>query len=279
MRSADSHCPDGTDSRVRAPRLRRRRDRTRPRRGIYIIPSLFTVANIFFGFLSIIQSSRGEFERAALLILAAIVADILDGRIARLTGATSTFGEIYDSVADVVSFGVAPAVLAFHWGLWEVPRIGMAFAFLFLVAGSIRLARFSSRAHDDHTFQGLPAPAGAGAIAMLVLVSPTPVQHPYFIPVVVVFVLCLSLLMVSNLPYRTFKDINLRKQWPAPTLFAIAVAFSLITLTPHVLSVLAAIYILSAPVQVLRARRRHNPGCAGAASPHSAIPCGSREMR
>ncbi len=239
---------------MRAPKLRRRRDRTRPRRGIYIIPSLFTVANIFFGFLSIIHSSRRDFEWAALLILAAIVADILDGRIARLTGATSTFGEIYDSIADVVSFGVAPAVLAFHWGLWEVPRVGMAFAFLFLVAGSIRLARFSSHAHDDHTFQGLPAPAGAGAIAMLVLVSPTPVQHPYFIPVVVVFVLCLSLLMVSNLPYRTFKDINLRKQWPAPTLFAIAVAFSLITLTPHVLSVFAAIYILSAPVQVLRSK-------------------------
>jgi CDP-diacylglycerol--serine O-phosphatidyltransferase len=184
----------------------------------------------------------------------ATVADILDGRIARLTGATSTFGEIYDSVADVISFGVAPALLAFQWGLWEVPRIGMAFAFLFLVASSIRLARFSSREHDDHAFQGLPTPAAAGAIAMLVLVSPTPVQHPYFIPVVVVFVLCLSLLMVSNLPYRTFKDINLRKQWPAPTLFAIAVAFSLITLTPHVLSICAAIYILSAPLQVLRSK-------------------------
>lgn len=239
---------------MRAPRLRRRKDRTRLRRGIYLVPSLFTVGNIFCGFLSIIHSSRGDFEWAALLILIAIVADILDGRIARLTGATSTFGEIYDSVADVVSFGVAPALLAFHWGLWKVPRIGMAFAFLFLVAGSIRLARFSSRAHDDHTFQGLPTPAGAGAIAMLVLVSPTPVQYPYFIPVVVLFVLCLSLLMVSNLPYRTFKDINLRKQWPAPTLFAIAVAFSLITLTPHVLSIFAAIYILSAPVQVLRSK-------------------------
>ena len=239
---------------MRAPRLRRRKDRTRTRRGIYIVPSLFTVGNIFCGFLSIIQGSRGEYEGAALLILVAIVADILDGRIARLTGATSAFGEIYDSVADVVSFGVAPATLAFHWGLWEVPRIGMAFAFLFLVACSIRLARFSSRAHDDHVFQGLPTPAAAGAIAMLVLVSPTPVQHPYFIPVVVVFVLCLSLLMVSNLPYRTGKDINLRKQWPAPTLFAIAVAFSLITLTPHVLSVFAAIYILSAPVQVLRSK-------------------------
>jgi CDP-diacylglycerol--serine O-phosphatidyltransferase len=206
----------------------------------------------------VLESSRSHFERAALLILVAIIADILDGRIARLTGSTSSFGEVYDSLADVISFGVAPALLAFQWGLWEVPRIGMAFAFLFLVAGSIRLARFSSRAHDTHIFQGLPIPAGAGAIAMLVLVSPTPVQHPAFIPVVVGFVLCLSLLMVSNLPYRSFKDVNLRKQWPATTLFAIALAFSLITLTPHVLSVLAAVYILSAPVAVLtnKVRRR-----------------------
>lgn len=226
------------------------------------MPSLFTVANIFCGFQSVVQSSRGHFEWAALLILFAIFADILDGRIARLTGATSSFGEVYDSVADVVSFGVAPALLVFQWGLWEVPRIGVAVSFLFLVAGSIRLARFTSREHDTHIFEGLPIPAGAGAISMLVLVSPTPVLHPYFIPVVVVFVLCLSLLMVSNLPYRSFKDINLRRQWPAPTLFAIALAFSLITLTPHVLSVFAAAYILSAPLAALRkkaTRRRTNP--------------------
>lgn len=247
---------------MRVPKLKRRRDRSRLRRGIYIVPSLFTVANIFCGFQSVVQSTRGHFEWAALLILIAIIADILDGRIARLTGATSSFGEVYDSVADIVSFGVAPALLAFQWGLWQVPRIGVAVSFLFLVAVSIRLARFTTRTHDDHSFEGLPAPAGAGAIAMLVLVSPTPVQRPYFIPVVVVFVLCLSLLMVSNLPYRSFKDINLRKQWPAPTLFAIALAFSLITLTPHVLSVFAAAYILSAPLAVLRdkaTRRKRNP--------------------
>ncbi len=241
---------------MRAPRLRRRKERPRLRRGIYLIPSLFTVGNIFCGFTSIVAASRGQMERAALFILIAIIADILDGRIARLTGATSSFGEIYDSVADVVSFGAAPALLAFQWGLWQVPRIGISVAFLFLVAGSIRLARFSSRSHDDHTFQGLPIPAGAGALAMLVLISPSPVQHPAFIPVVVGFVLCVSLLMVSSLPYRSFKDVNLRRQWPATTVFAIAIAFSLITLTPHVLSVLAAIYILSAPIEVLTSKVR-----------------------
>jgi len=249
---------------MRRPVLRRRRTgEPRLRRGIYLIPSLFTVANIFCGFLSIIESSRGHFdanqghfERAAILILIAIIADILDGRIARMTGAITSFGESYDSLADVISFGIAPALLAFQWGLWEVPRIGGAVAFLFLVAGSIRLARFSSVSHDSVDFSGLPIPAGAGAIAMMVLLSPTPVQHRYFIPVVVVMVLCLALLMVSNLPYRSGKKLDLRRQWPAPTVFVIALVISLITLDPRLLSVLAALYILSAPVTVLTRKLR-----------------------
>ena len=227
------------------------------RRGFYVIPSLFTVANIFCGFLSIIASSRGQFERSAVLILVAIFADVLDGRIARLTGTATQFGEEFDSLADVVSFGVAPALLAFQWGLWDVPRVGMTVAFLYLVAGSIRLARFSSKNHDSLDFVGLPIPAGAGSIAMLVLLSPTPVTHPAFIPVVVAFVFGLSLLMVSNLPYPSFKGVDLRKKWPAPTLFLIALVFSLVTLTPHVLSILAAVYILSAPVAVLTNKARH----------------------
>ncbi|MFV2072323.1 MAG: CDP-diacylglycerol--serine O-phosphatidyltransferase [Thermoanaerobaculales bacterium] len=231
------------------------------RKGIYLIPSLFTVANIFCGFLSIIASSRGQFGRASVLILVAIFADMLDGRIARLTGTTSAFGEAYDSLADVISFGVAPALLAFQWGLWEVPRVGMAVAFLFLVAGSIRLARFSSSHNEPDHFIGLPIPAGAGAISMLVLLSPSPVSHPYFIPVVVAFVMGLCLLMVSNLPYPSFKGVNLRRKWPAPTLFIIALVFSLVTLTPHVLSILLGIYILSAPAAILtgRVRRRSSP--------------------
>ena len=220
------------------------------------------MANIFCGFLSIVASSRGQFERASILILIAIFADVLDGRIARLTGTVTQFGEEFDSLADVTSFGVAPALLAFQWGLWEVPRVGMAVAFLFLVAGSIRLARFSATDSDSLDFIGLPIPAGAGSIAMLVLTSPSPVTHPAFIPVVVAFVLGLSLLMVSNLPYPSFKGVNLRRKWPAPALFLIALVFSLITLTPHFLSILAAIYILSAPATVLTRKVRHKPGAA-----------------
>jgi len=223
---------------------------------------LFTVTNIFFGFYSAVEASRGRMERAAVFILLAIVADIIDGRVARLTGAASAFGEVFDSLADVTSFGMAPALLVFHWGLWQVPRVGVAVAFLYLVGVAIRLARFSSTDHDLHDFTGLPSPAGAGAISLFVLVSPSPVQHPGFIPVVGVFVVALALLMVSNLPYRSFKDVDVRRRWPVTTIFVIALAFSLITLTPHVLSVMAAIYILSAPFAVLTGRLRHRGGAA-----------------
>lgn len=226
--------------------------RERFRKGVYIIPSLFTVANIFCGFFSLAQTARGRLESAAWFILAAVVADVLDGRIARLTHTTTAFGESYDSLADVISFGAAPALLAFQWGLWQKPRLGMAVAFLFLVAGSIRLARFNTTPHDDPNFRGLPIPGGASAIALLVLVSPAPVTHRMFLPIVVVFVLALAVLMVSNLPYRSFKEINLRKRWPVTSLFLIAVVFSLLAFAPtHVLATLLVVYILSAPAGVL----------------------------
>jgi len=256
--------------RVRFPRKRRAGPRLR--RGIYLIPSLFTIANIACGFWSIVSSSHGQFQRAALLILVAGVADILDGRIARMTGTTSAFGAAYDSLADVISFGVAPALLAFHWGLWQLPDAGPWVAFLYLVAGSIRLARFNTSAVDSRHFMGLPIPGGASGIAMLVLVSPKPVQHPAFIPVVLGFVLALSLLMVSNLPYRSFKDLNLRRQWPAPTLFVLAIAVSLITWDPRVVSILVGLYILSAPLTVLMQRARGRKPAEASAQPSQPSP-------
>jgi len=244
---------------MRLPRLRRRKSAEQLRRGVYIIPSLFTIANMFCGFWSLLDASHGRFGRAAVLIIVAAVADMLDGRIARLTGSTSSFGAAYDSLADVVSFGTAPAFLVYRWGLRLQPDFGLFFSFLFLVAGSIRLARFNSSGHDLGHFQGLPIPGGATAVALLVLISPAPVSHTWFIPVVMVFVLCLSLLMVSNLEYRSFKDLDLKRQWPAPTLFVLALVVALVTLRPHLLSVLLALYILSAPVaQTSRWLRRRN---------------------
>ena len=222
------------------------------RKGIYLIPSLFTVGNVFCGFFSLAETMRGNLDRAAVAILVAVVADILDGRIARLTKTTSEFGKAYDSLADVVSFGTAPALLAVQWGLWQKPKLGLAVAFLFLVAGSIRLARFNVHASDSHDFTGLPIPAGASAIALLVLVSPGPVRDPYLLWIVAGFVLGLSILMVSNLRYRAFKDVDLRKRWPVTSLFLIAFVFSMIVFArSKVLAILLAAYILSAPVRVL----------------------------
>ncbi len=253
-----------------SPRARRQRPprKGRLRRGIYIVPSLFTVGNIFCGFYSMVKTTRGQLGSAAVFILVAVLADMVDGRIARLTRTTTPFGEEYDSLADVISFGAAPALLAFQWGLWQKPRLGMAVAFLFLVAGSIRLARFNATPKSETDFRGLPIPGGAAAIALLVLVSPEPVRHSAFLPVVVIFVLGLALLMVSNLPYPSFKKVDMRKRWPATTIFIIATVFSLLTFAPtHVLAILLALYILSAPARVLtsglKGRREPAPTVAG----------------
>lgn len=129
------------------PRRRRRLSRERLSRGLFVLPTLFTVGNLFCGYWSIWSSIRGTFERSAILVIAAAVLDLLDGRIARLTHSTSEFGEEYDSLADLVSFGVAPAVLAYSWGLSDFDRLGWLASFLFVVCGSMRLARFNIQTH------------------------------------------------------------------------------------------------------------------------------------
>jgi len=240
---------------VNARRSRRgkRGSRTRLRKGIYILPSLFTVGNMFCGFFSMVETLRGHLGNAAVLIIVATFADLLDGRIARMTNTVTDFGREYDSLADIVSFGMAPALLAFQWGLWQKPRLGLAVAFLFLVAGSIRLARFNIQVSDEAEFKGLPIPGGANAIALLVLVSPEPVVHSAFLPVVVLFVLGVATLMVSTLPYPSFKKVDLRKRQPTTALFFIALFFSLLAFAPkYVLASLLSVYILSAPFKVVR---------------------------
>src|SRR5205823_12686771 len=148
--------------------------RERLSRGLFILPTLFTVGNLFCGYLSIWCSIRGTFEIAAVLVVVAAVLDGLDGRIARLTHSASKFGEEYDSLADLVSFGVAPAVLAYSWGLVDFHRLGWMASFLFVVCGSMRLARFNiqTRVVDKKYFIGLPIPAAAATISALVLATP-----------------------------------------------------------------------------------------------------------
>jgi len=260
----------------RAPRIGPRRPRPRLfqrpapehlRRGIYLLPSLFTVANLFFGFWAIIDAINGNLERAGWLIFLAGMLDGLDGRVARLAHASSNFGREYDSLADVISFGVAPAILAYQWALRDMGRWGLAVGFLFVVAGSVRLARFNVKVEqgDPRYFTGLPIPGGAGAAVMLVLVDPLPVIDPRFKIVVGLYLLLIALLMVSNLPYRTFKNVNFARRWPSKLFFVIAVVVAMIAATPVMtLAAMLCVYLIAGPVEWLIRRHRQRPSHLGA---------------
>ena len=144
------------------------------RRGAYLLPSMFTMANMFCGYACIVHAMRGELDTAALFVGFAFVLDMLDGRIARMTGTTSAFGLEFDSLADVISFGVAPAILSFKWGLEPLGQIGWAAGFLFVAAAAVRLARFNIQAptQDKRYFVGLPSPAAACVPAATVFAYP-----------------------------------------------------------------------------------------------------------
>ncbi len=182
---------------------------------IYLVPNLVTTANMFSGFYSIISSSHHEFSTAAWAIVAAGVFDMLDGRIARLAKATSQFGVEYDSLSDLLSFGVAPAFLLYQWSLEPYDRLGWIVAFLYLVCGALRLARFNvtTAVQPKGFFQGLPIPMAAGVVATFVLFSDKiQWQDAAKSPVVVPMTVGLAGLMVSTLPFPSFKELNWRSR-------------------------------------------------------------------
>lgn len=229
----------------------RGRVRERLSRGLFVLPTLFTVGNLFCGYLSIWCSIRGTFETAALLIILAAVLDMLDGRVARLMNSASEFGEEYDSLADLVSFGVAPAVLAYSWGLSDFDRIGWLVSFLFVVCGSMRLARFNIQTHvtDKRYFIGLPIPAAAGTVSALVLATPERLVDRVWMTGLLVLTILLSYLMISTIRYRSFKDIDLRRKRPAWILPVIALVFAVIAFRPSLsLLAIALVFVLSGPV-------------------------------
>jgi len=239
----------------------RRLSRERLSRGLFVLPTLFTVGNLFCGYLSIWCSIRGTFELAAILVIAAAVLDGLDGRVARLTNSTSEFGEEYDSLADLVSFGVAPAILVYSWGLSDFHRLGWMAAFLFVVCGSMRLARFNiqTKVLDKRYFVGLPIPAAAGTIVTLVLATPDRLVSRLWMAGLLVVTILLSYLMISTIRYRSFKDLDLKRSRPAWILPATALAFAVIAYRPKVaLLGLALVFAASGPVTKLVswARRR-----------------------
>ena len=197
--------------------------------GASILPSLFTTGNLFLGFWAIVKAFDGQYGEAAPLIGGAIVLDMLDGRIARLTGTTSEFGAELDSLADAISFGVAPALLAYRWALDEIPRLGWLAAFLFAMCGVLRLARFNVQKHavDGRYFVGLPIPAAAGQLAAVIAFAPARVTgwvHGLF---ALLLVIALALLMVSTLRYRSFKGVDLRRRRSYLAVLGIALALHL----------------------------------------------------
>lgn len=234
----------------------RRRRRRRPRgerRGLYLLPNLFTTGNLFFGFYTIVHAMLGKPEQAAFGIVLAMLFDIFDGRIARLTNATSKFGQEYDSLADVVSFGVAPAILAFSAGdLRLLGRAGWVLAFLYVVCAALRLARFNVMpSRYEGRFEGLPSPAAAGMIASTQwFVDFLQVSWPFEAPPILVALGtgAVGLLMVSRIPYRSFKRIDLRQSYG--TLVLLVCAITLLVIEPSVtLFVVGLAYVLSGPVE------------------------------
>ena len=221
------------------------------RRGVYVIPALFTVGNVFCGYLSLMAAVRGRYDLAAGLIFLAGFLDSLDGRVARMTGSTSAFGEQLDSLSDVLSFGLAPAFLVFHWGLSAFGRLGLFASFLYLVCGACRLARFNVQIHvvDKRWFVGLPIPAAAGALCGLIWVLPEPLPDPRIATVFIGVTLVLGFLMVSTFRYRSFKDVDLRSRRSMRLVPLLGLVIAAVAAwRPDVcLASLAVVYALSAP--------------------------------
>src|ERR687895_392861 len=184
--------------------LRRREDRRpqRFRRGVILLPSMFTLGNLFCGYGCVVYATQGDFDTAAVLIGVAMVLDTLDGFVARLTKSTSAFGVQLDSLADVISFGLAPAILAFTWGLWPLKRLGWAAGFIYVTAAAMRLARFNiqtTAAADKRYFVGIPSPAAAGVIAATVYLFPYGLQEREAAFPALAMVLGPAFLMVSTI--------------------------------------------------------------------------------
>ncbi|MEK7358692.1 MAG: CDP-diacylglycerol--serine O-phosphatidyltransferase [Bdellovibrionota bacterium] len=201
---------------------RRRRLRMRPGMHIYVLPNLITTMNMFFGFLALVQAIKGEFLFAAYAIVGAAVFDLLDGRVARMTRSQSKFGAEYDSLCDLVSFGVAPGMMLYLWALQPFGRLGWLVSFLFTACGALRLARFNVQATiiEKAYFQGLPIPMAAGIVASSVLAFHDLGWEPHGSVILLCMTILLAFVMVSTFRYRSFKDLDLKRRMPFPYLVA-----------------------------------------------------------
>ncbi len=234
----------------------------KPRRGIYLLPNLFTTAALFCGFYAIISSINDKFEIAAIAIFVAMLLDGIDGRVARLTNTESDFGAEFDSLADMVSFGLAPALVIYLWSLHNLGKVGWLVSFIYVACGALRLARFNTQAShsDKNYFQGLASPSAAALVAGFVwnadiikdYLSPAALQI-----VALLVTLFAGLLMVSNIRYHSFKGINWRSKVPFVTILMLMFVLVFVSAAPAlVLFLIFFVYALSGPVLTLVFIRR-----------------------
>src|SRR5436190_14223079 len=257
---------DLDDGRLRFLRRTTDRPRRRFRRGVYLLPSLFTLGNMFCGYACVVYAMRQEFQTAAAFIGLAIVLDLLAGRIARITGTESAFGLEFDSLADVISFGIAPAILSFAWGLSPLGRLGWAAGFVFVTAAAMRLARFniqSGGGGDKRYFVGMPSPAAAAVPAATVYAYPFGLYDYREALPALAMVLVPALLMVSTIRFRSFKNFDLQSRRPSRVLLLFAAGIVLVAwLHQYVLVVTAYAYLASAFVGLAITRLRHRGSAA-----------------
>lgn len=241
-----------------------------PRKGIFLLPNLLTMGCLFFGFYAVIAAIDGNFERAAIAVFAAMAFDGLDGRIARLTGTETLFGKEFDSLADMVAFGLAPAIVCYQWGIERIAEYGTAWfrfgwvaAFFYAAATGMRLARFNARSAsaDKRYFEGLPSPSAAAAVAAFVWLA-----HKYDIVGLPGLVMAFAVtflagaLMVSRFSYRSFKDLAMAERVRYSGLLAVPLIFAVIALDPPlVLFVMAGSFAMSGPLMWSWRKLRRKP--------------------
>ena len=234
------------------------------RQGIYLLPNLFTTGALFAGFYAVIAAMRGDFESAPIAILAAMVLDGLDGRVARMTNTQSKFGAEYDSLSDMVSFGVAPALVMFSFALGDLGKFGWSAAFIYVACAALRLARFNTQIDtaDKNFFTGLASPSAACIIVSAVWVcndlgwvgAGQPVELGYLLGVLTATI---GFMMIANFPYYSFKGLDFHGRVPFVVMIAVVFVFSLVTLDPPLVLLIGFLaYALSGPVMAVVKKKR-----------------------
>lgn len=233
------------------------------RKGIYLLPNALTTASLFSGFYAIVAAANGVFDNAAIAIFVSMILDGLDGRVARMTNTQSKFGEEYDSLADMVAFGVAPGLVAFFWSLNNLDQVGWVITFIYVAGAALRLARFNTQigSVDKKFFVGLPSPSAAATVAGLVWFFHQYEPSNWLTLLTIIVVGGTGVLMVSNILYRSFKDLDLRGRVPFAAILVVVLAFVVIAVDPGtVLFIIFLIYALSGPAQALTRKMRKGAG-------------------